>query len=70
MEKTPRKDSNDNFFPSNVEPTKRMSDEEYEKFIVEAKKGIFALKKIITYTSKVNEWVCDKDCTISFKTCF
>ncbi len=47
------------------EPTKKMSDEEYEKFIVEAKKGVFALKKIIAYANKVNEWTNENDCNLS-----
>lgn len=43
----------------NTEPVKKMSPEEYAKFIDEVKKSIFALKKVLHYAHKIVERCLD-----------
>ena len=38
-----------------------MSDEEQDKFITEAKKSVFALKKITAYATKTSGWAQGND---------
>ena len=62
-DKTKRKESGGEYGGFN-EPAKKMTDEEYEKYLVEVKKGVFALKKIIAYANKVSQLANENDCTL------
>ena len=46
---------------------KKMTDEEHEKSIKEARKGVFALKKIIAYAEKVNAWTYENERKLRIK---
>lgn len=59
-EKTPKRDMCGDLSEF-YEPVQKMTNEEYEKFIVEAKKGVFALKQIIAYAHKIHAGVYEND---------
>jgi len=60
-EKTKRKESGPDYGGFG-EPIKKMTDEEYEKYLVDVKKAVFALKKIVAYANKVSQLANENDC--------